>query len=391
MLKKRKYVLSIDKLIINFNYNIKTETNFNEGFYDFERLKQILFKVFNHKIIFTPPKKPDNDYHALYELEFNNIKFGLLKVQHKQNREHLHKIVIYNNIYYQYQAELMEFLYYFTAYFTDYTAIFELALDTNVNVSKRLFKLMLKEDLILKSKYITCDFRKIYENNKFIFNEFETLYIDKRKNKTNYVQIRSENKTKEINNSSKKHYISEFHKNNGLNTNKNIYRLEVILANPQASVISENYYLYNCLTDETISKTTFKNNKKKYKKEAGLFKDIRRVKKLQLDLNRIYDQDYLTALFQCNLSRVVENPGSIIKLNRTSAELDFIETENEVKHNQKEIEISDHDKLEYEYREYKRNTPQHILDKIKRDTELEIKALDKQNRLEIMTNIFEDF
>jgi hypothetical protein len=339
--------------------------------------------------MFTP-SKVDNDYHGVFNIEFNNKNFGQLKVQHKQNREHLHKIVLYNNIYYQHQNDLREFLYCFTSYF-NYTAIYEEALDTNVKVSKRIFKLIVNEDLILKSKYCVCDYRKIYKSNRCILSEFETLYIDKEKNKTNYVQIRSEDKTKEINNSSKKHYITEFHKKNSLDTSKNVYRLETTLANPQASVISENVYLYNCLTDETISKSTYVSNKEKYKNEAGFFKEIRRKKELKLDLNRIYDQDYLTALFEYNISRVIENPGRIIKLNKTSAELDFVESENEVKHRQKEIEISDSDKLEYEFREYCKNTPQYILDKMKRDIGKEVKALDKQKRLAAMSNIFEDF
>ncbi len=143
----------------------------------------------------------------------------------------------------------------------------EISIDTNQPLILRFMKKYYDDMITFNKNYDYFYFgagknRKKHGLKKAM--KYETVYIkseaDKPKTSRNRI-MRIENKTNEINDISNKNYIINYLNNKGLDTNKDIYRMELILTND------------NTLKNRKTNQTTI------------------------IDFSRLTDSDYLTSIF----------------------------------------------------------------------------------------------
>ena len=203
------YVINIDKLIISFNN---------------ENLK--IIDISHFKIIRNPINKKSKTHKENYLIQYQNKDFGY--ISHKDNlRPDYSKIHILNKSLYtlNYSKILNDFL--ITYQITNYKiSSLEICLNTNKKLIRNYYNHLSNNKIILKKDYKNYSF--LPSENRFTnYIKDDTIYIKKIKNTP--IQMRIENKTKEIKQSSKKDYILNYYLINNLDTTKDIYRLEITL------------------------------------------------------------------------------------------------------------------------------------------------------------------
>lgn len=203
------YVINIDKLIIGFNN---------------ENLK--IIDISDFKIIRNPINKKSKTHKENYLIQYQNKKFGY--ISHKDNlRPNYSKIHILNKSLYtvNYSKILNDFL--ITYQITNYKiSSLEICLNTNKKLVRNYYNHLSNNKITLKKDYKNYSF--LPSENRFTnYIKDDTIYI--KKIKKTPIQMRIENKTKEIKQSSKKDYILNYYLINNLNTIKDIYRLELTI------------------------------------------------------------------------------------------------------------------------------------------------------------------
>jgi hypothetical protein len=102
----------------------------------------------------------------------------------------------------------------------------EICINTNKQLTRNYYIHYKKNNITLKDNYKSYSYLPSDLRFTNIVNN-DTIYI--KKLKSSPIQIRIENKTKEIQQHSNKHYILNYYSNKGLSITKDIYRLEITL------------------------------------------------------------------------------------------------------------------------------------------------------------------
>lgn len=203
------YVINIDKLIISFNN---------------ENLK--IIDISDFKIIRKTINKKSKTHKENYLIQYQNKDFGY--ISHKDNlRPDYSKIHILNKSLYtlNYSKILNDFL--ITYQIKNYKiSSLEICLNTNKKLIRNYYNHLSNNKITLKKDYKNYSF--LPSENRFSgYIKDDTIYI--KKIKKTPIQMRIENKTKEIKQSSKKDYILNYYYKNNLDIIKDIYRLEITL------------------------------------------------------------------------------------------------------------------------------------------------------------------
>lgn len=203
------YVINIDKLIISFNN---------------ENLK--IIDISDFRIIRNTINKKSKTHKENYKIQYQNKDFGY--ISHKDNlRPNYSKIHILNKTLYtvNYSKILNDFL--ITYQIANYKiSLLEICLNTNKKLIRNYYNHLSSNKITLKKDYKNYSF--LPSENRFThYIKDDTIYI--KKIKKTPIQMRIENKTKEVKQSSNKDYILNYYLINNLDTIKDIYRLEISL------------------------------------------------------------------------------------------------------------------------------------------------------------------
>ena len=199
------YVINIDKLKLIFNN--KDIELLNKSFFTIERLKDITSHQQNYLI--------KHKEQPIFYLS-NKERF----------RPDYSKITLLNQFLYNNSFNDILNLFIETYNITDfYITDIEISINTNKKLTRNYYNYFNKNEIELLDNYKSFS----YLPSELRFTNIvknDTIYIKKLKSPIN---IRIENKTKEIKEHSKKHYILDYYNNKGLSIIKDIYRLEMRL------------------------------------------------------------------------------------------------------------------------------------------------------------------
>jgi len=248
------------------------------------------------------------------------------------------KLEIFNSLFYTHQSLLKRFLKALDDINIDYeVSSFELALDFNTDVhAKRYTRLKTTDKLKLAKNYISQNVQADYIDNVYYKNAPVSIYT-KSNTKCKKASLRFENKTAEIMLKSSKYYITDYHAENGLNINKDIYRFELVIPNTESLNISINpFYFSNVNPLKSISKykrdilikdmegielrskdcLLFDSNYLKIKNIVDEYTNLRNVKtRYDIDITRLFDDDYLDIIFSTFASSIILNLKAILDIN----------------------------------------------------------------------------
>lgn len=241
------------------------------------------------------PEQRHKSYHLSYSVEVDGKRIGTIdsnpvRATYAANMVHFRTT---NQL--LYTSELLSSINRLIADFNlvlnNYSRI-DIAIDTNVDVMKRF------------EKYFFDPEHYHFHRNKTQIDKINTFGTVERNGETNYTlylannvngrSLKLYNKSIEIVESSKKHYITEFHRNNGLNINQDIWRFELSITN---DAISEYEIIYRLKTDYNSALTEYRYNKLT-PSEQSLYASEKHKKGFQPSFDRLQDATHLLELFK---------------------------------------------------------------------------------------------
>ena len=204
----KSYVINIDKL--KLIYNNKDIELLNKSSFDFIR---------------QPDTKHTLTHQQSYLITYNQqLIFYLLNKE--RLRTDYSKLIFINEFLYNNSFNDILNLFIDTFKITDfYITDLEISINTNKKLTRNYYNYFNKKEIKLLPNYKSFS----YLPSELRFTNIvknDTIYIKKLKSPIN---IRIENKTKEIKEHSKKQYILDYYNNKGLSIIKDIYRLEMRL------------------------------------------------------------------------------------------------------------------------------------------------------------------
>jgi hypothetical protein len=175
-------------------------------------------------------KCDDRNYHLAYDIVINKQSFGNLlmnRTKFYESDSDLVKLKVSNAILYTDFSPLLDKLLAAFQFTVNNITRLEIALDTNTDLLSNFYYYYRNEG----SYFLKGGAKKLDSINKFAKeyrngSETPTLYLGK----TDKL-LRIYNKSLEISERNHKEYITEFHKANGLDTDTDVYRIEIALAN----------------------------------------------------------------------------------------------------------------------------------------------------------------
>lgn len=215
----KKHIINIDKinlLIANNDIKLIEKSNFT-----IEYLLPAEKKLYN------------NDYHSTIRISHNETPFLILFHKMKSNNDFSLIYILNDRLYTNdWNIILQDFI--ITYKIKDYSiSKLEIAINTNKIITSKYLKLFKKGLIDFKDNYSNQDCYDYGKTEDHLTKDFSkrTYYIyNKNKKSIRIKELRIEDKTNEIrDNNNTKEYILDFYKNNGLNTTKSVYRLELTL------------------------------------------------------------------------------------------------------------------------------------------------------------------
>lgn len=268
------YVINIDKLKLIFN-------NKNTSFIDKK----------DFKIISLPINNYSRTHKENILITYKDIDF--IYLSHKDNlRPDYSKIYIVNRFLYTPFFNDILNLFLLTYDITEYkVSDIEIAINTNKQLTRNYYIHFKKNKITFNKDYKSYSFLPSERRFDNIVNN-DTIYIKKDKSPIN---IRIENKTKEIKEHSKKQYILDYYSYIGLDIQKDIYRLEIRLNLIELRRKSRYTKFQNRLHfDDIIS--VREHSKFDYMTQSKYDK-ITLYNPYEIDIHRLDDKVYLTELF----------------------------------------------------------------------------------------------
>lgn len=291
----KSYVINIDKL--KLIYNNKDIELLNKSSFDFIR-------------------QPDTK-HSLTHQQNYLITYNQQPIFYLLNKERLRtdysKLIFINEFLYNNSFNDILNLFIDTFKIIDfYITDLEISINTNKKLTRNYYNYFNKKEIKLLPNYKSFS----YLPSELRFTNIvknDTIYIKKLKSPIN---IRIENKTKEIKEHSKKQYILDYYNNKGLSITKDIYRLEMRLDLVKLRNVSR-YTKYQSKQDYSniISLREFK--KLDYLKQST-FNKISLKKDYIIDTQQLCNESYLLSLFDYfktfNYSKIIKTNIPINKL-----------------------------------------------------------------------------
>jgi hypothetical protein len=312
----------------------------NLGFIHNEDPRKLpIFLKYNIQNLSTSLIKPSESHQCSYTLFYKNIYIGILNCGLRYNNN-LHHILIYNQVFYSYNGILDDFIKCIHKLDLELTVSkLEVSLDVDskiiINKTNRLFS---SNKINLKKNYVRNRFLTDYDEGR-IKNPPTTYYFEsKGKNKKQKNYLRFENKTAELaqpKNKIKREYITRFHSNNGLDTSKTIYRLELVIPCKESleyatkSIYrSKDQSVSGSFTNHQYQQKIKKIKKLEAENAEQLFFDSRYNKLVNeineyskkvhvkscydIDVNRLTSSDYLKVIFSTFSKKIFLNVDDVL-------------------------------------------------------------------------------
>lgn len=300
----KKHIINIDKLQLSY----KNDT-----------IKIINKNDFIAEYMLQNDKLYSNNYHSSIRIYYKDIHYFTIYNKLKSCINHSSIKVLNERLYTKnWNAILTLFLKTYKIIDYNYSNI-EICINTNDILTTKYINNFKNNKIRFNEKsYNHYDCKDFGQTIDFITKDFSkrTFYIYNTKKKLKVLRI--ENKTNEIETSSKKNYILDYYKANGLNITKDIYRLELSLKiNDIKDIISTKKYKHTTSND-AISSRQFKKLDKLERLNYSVINYVRDYKK-SIDIQSLTDELFLTKLFN---SFVMINYSILIKT-ATNKKLDF--------------------------------------------------------------------
>lgn len=333
----KNYIINVDRLQITFNnHHIK------------------LIDKSDYKIEYIlPTDKQIYSYLSNYTIRvyYKNIPFLIILHQLKSNFNYS-SIKILNDRLYIKNWDFVVETFLNTYKITDWNySQLEIAINTNKVITTKYLNLYKKDKINFKDNHSNISPREfsrkdIGDTDDHKTNDFSkrTFYIykkNKRKDEREK-ELRIEDKTNEVRSkSNKKQYILDYYYRNGLDSTKNIYRVELILNIKLLKKVPSNIK-HRELKNSTniITNYRYKQLNKAEKQNYSTIKYVRDYKS-SIPLSSLTDEVYLTKLFN---TFVMIDYDTLIKLS-TNETIDFqfkiwSETQQTIKEIEPEPELS---------------------------------------------------
>ena len=206
----------------------------------------------------------------------------------------------------------------------------EIAIDTNQNLIKR-YNRLIKNNLLSLSKHYECHYYGAeYVNNtysrskshetKYLINTNDSFTVKGKK--PNKPLLRIENKKTLISTNVKRKYIKDHLKANGIDINKDYYRMEIKVSGGENYLVSNNT-TYVSPFGEVISAYKYKQANKNITDGVkiaesqdilSLFRSQTETTKLSIDIDKLlYNVDYLYSVFFHFTNKIVTNIDKLIQ------------------------------------------------------------------------------
>lgn len=296
------YVINIDKLKFIFN-NKNIELKDKEGF-EFITQRDNKHSITHHKNILV--KYYGNDFcFLLHKDKFRNDSS---------------KISLLNTTFYtdNFNLILSKFIMIFNI--VDYNiTLLEISINTNKQMTRNYYSNYKKNKIICNKGYESYSY--VPTENRFtniVLND--TIYIKKNKSP---IEIRIENKTNEIKQSSFKMYILNYYNKKGLTIEKDIYRLEITIDFVNLRRGSRYIqYQNNIKFDDIISSNKY--SKMNYL-EQGKYSKVSISNPYEIDISKMNDEVYLASIFD------YFSPFNYKKLIKINTSTQLLKFENRIK------------------------------------------------------------
>lgn len=300
------YTINLDKLELMLTQDIVDDTTIFQNLMitNFADLRPAtaLPSYSANGFVLTKTICKDNNYHICYEINFNKITIGELllnRTKFYESDNELIKLRIYNHVLYSnFIPVLTKFLTAFKFNINNITNL-EIALDTNYNLLEMFYHYFKDTDnYTMKGGSQRLDSVNKFTKECRSGEETSTLYLGKTNKK-----LKIYNKTIELDESNKDH-ITKFHKQNGLDITKDIYRIEIKLTQNALKRYTAKYI--NDETGEIINQYQF--DKIYYnngRQKANYTKQIEK-NELELKLEDYCNSTLLASIFKTILDTVCQ-------------------------------------------------------------------------------------
>lgn len=317
------HIINIDKLKIQFNNKNIIFNDIKD--FEFHTINDNKHSITHHKNILVKYKKKDFCY-----------------LLHKDKlRNEFSKINIINKVFYKdnFKNILLNFISIFNI--NDYKiTLLEISINTNKNLTKCYYNNYVKNKIICDKNYNSYSYLPT-ENRFTKVISSDTIYIKKEKSP---IQIRIENKTNEIRKHSLKNYILKYYSENGLSTNKDIYRLEITIdfvslrRNSRYIQYQNKMFFDNIISKNKYLKLTYL--------EQTKYNKVSIYNPYEIEINNINDEVYLASIFdyfspfnyqilikllinKINFENRMKETKSITKSNKNDFDLQYNQDNNE--------------------------------------------------------------
>lgn len=280
----KNYIINIDKLQLYYN-NI-----------DIKIIDKNHFRV---EYLLQNNKLYNNDYNSTIKVYYKEIAF-LIIYNKRKSCSTFSYISIFNDRLYtdNWNTILQTFLTTYKIVNWNYSKM-EIAINTNDIITSKYLKLFKNGKINFNDNYSNNDAKDYGNTLDFITKNFSkrTFYIYNKKKHLRLKELRIEDKTNEIsNNNYIKQYILDYYKKNGLNTSKNVYRMELLLNFTELRKIIYNTNYKNEISKEIISNRQYK-KLSKYDRlnftTINIYKDYQK----SISIKSLTDEIFLTKLF----------------------------------------------------------------------------------------------
>lgn len=309
----------VDALTINLNTALKNPDDI-----------ELMIHKLNPRITFDTCKTINNNFSSNKVLLVDDVNVGFINFCKRQN-SHITQIVMQNKALYLSQDLCTVLFKCLETHDLDISISYlEIAMDMDTRTVFKKFKAKANANDIHhpRENYI-LDWGVYYDQVK-VKNFDRTYYFINKKNGKKKPFVRLENKSQEIEaNGYKKQYILDYLKKNGLDVTKPIIRLETIYPRSNSFRSSTNkVYIDKTNESKYISKYELK-------KSHGLIKEMDEknnpfvymdskylkakndvddyviegsaYKELEIDLMMLFDEEYLIAIFNKQLPKIIDN------------------------------------------------------------------------------------
>jgi hypothetical protein len=315
-------VIGIDKLNIRLKYSTPRDLHIYLG-YKIKNLTTKPISVYKH-------------YEYSHSINYKGIEIGVLNSGLMHNKSNNH-IIIFNYVFYTQQQLLREFESEINALEICDISKLEIFIDSDTPITQNtIVKLQKTKRLQLRKNYVENIVYTNYRNNELVKNPSRTHYfeaIGRQKSKKYYLRL--ENKTEEIK-KSQKHYITTFHENSGLDINKPIYRLELVIPSMECLNKGVNTFYKSSDIDNVSRISAHKINKHKLEIESlekkssdgflifnsgylvkkNLVEEYRQKVNFKtqyyINIGNLSDSDYLITIFSTLSKLVIKNVSDIL-------------------------------------------------------------------------------